>query len=94
MKTLFYALFSLGILICLSPLAAVLWSSFFAARHGCRLDEAGSYPCIVNGHDWGGTLGSAFISGWYLIVTLPMAGLFAAIMLGMFLFGRWRKRRR
>ena len=78
-----YAIASLGaIALCLTPVFAVLWSSWFAERHGCVLNEAGAHPCVVNGTDWGGTLGAAFVSGWFGLITLPLgAALLAALIL-------------
>ncbi|WP_417243083.1 hypothetical protein [Celeribacter sp.] len=85
MKKQLYVSLSLGILMCLSPVAAILWASNFAAKHGCRLDEASAYACMVNGQDWGGTLGAAFLSGWLLLITLPAAGLFVIILIAVVL---------
>ena len=52
----FVVLCLIGILICLTPVFGVVWSSWFAERHDCVLNEAGRHPCIVNGEDWGGRL--------------------------------------
>ena len=75
MKKALYALLTLGIALFLAPIPALIWVSWFAERHGCRVDEAGVYPCVVNGHDWGSTLGGVFMTGWLLILTLPLATL-------------------
>jgi hypothetical protein len=74
-----------GLVICLLPLVAILWSSWFAARHGCTLHEGFANPCIVNGRDWGEMLYSAFVSGWFMLLTLPVALglLLALIILGL-----------
>ncbi|SFJ19938.1 hypothetical protein [Celeribacter neptunius] len=93
MRRRWYALLSLGIALCLSPMVAVFWADGFAARHGCRLDEAGIYPCVVNGHDWGTTLGTAFLSGWLMLFTLPLAGLLSVVMLTLMLRARLRRRK-
>ena len=71
----FVVLCLIGILICLTPVFGVVWSSWFAERHDCVLNEAGRHPCIVNGEDWGGTIGGAFILGWLGLVTLPVGAL-------------------
>lgn len=81
------------ILICLLPLAGVLWSSWFASTHGCTLNEAGSHPCVVNGKDYGDTLAAAFVSGWFMLITLPVAAL-ASLLGAVTLFIAWLRRRR
>ncbi len=68
-----YWILPVVILICLIPVFLVYWSSWFAARHGCVLHEGWTNPCIVDGHDWGDTLSSAFVSGWFALATLPVA---------------------
>ena len=65
------------------PLAAVIWSSTFAARHGCVLNEAGAHPCVVDGVDHGQTLAAAFISGWFMLLTIP-AGLALLVLMIVF----------
>ena len=68
----FVAVCIVVLLVCLLPLIGVAWSSWFAERHDCVLNEAGGHPCIVDGEDWGGLIGSAFISGWLFLITLPL----------------------
>ena len=68
------------VLIGLLPVASMFWASDFAQRHGCDLNEGNIQPCIVNGEDWGETLYSAFVSGWFALLTLPVA---AAALLAM-----------
>lgn len=66
------------ILVCvvsLTPLFGVVWASWFADRHGCDLHEGFQTPCIVDGQDWGDTLYTAFVAGWLMLVTLPVAAL-------------------
>lgn len=95
MKRLAYLLLGIGIALCLLPIPLILWASRFAQNHGCRLDEAGIYPCVIGGTDWGSTLAAASFSGWLLILTLPLAGLLALALLALFaveMFLRWRRR--
>ncbi len=40
--------------------------------NGCRLDEAGTYPCVVAGVDVGGLLSFLFVLGWLMLVTIPV----------------------
>lgn len=68
----FVILCLLVIVICLLPVAGVVWSSWFADRHDCVLNEAARHPCIVAGEDWGGLIGAAFLLGWLGIVSLPI----------------------
>ena len=93
MKKALYAILSIAFVLCFTPLVAVTWASSFAARHGCRLDEAGRYPCIVNGEDWGGLIGAAFLSGWAMLITLPLAALFALALVLLIAFDLWRRHR-
>lgn len=95
MKRFAYITLGIGIALCLLPVAFLIWAGRFAERHGCRLDEAGVYPCIVDGTDWGSTLAAASFSGWALLLTLPLASLLALILLAIFavdMFLRWRRR--
>lgn len=71
------------LLASLAPLVAVIWASWFADRHGCTLHEGFANPCIVNGQDWGDTLYTAFVSGWFMLITLPVALLAAAGLAGI-----------
>ncbi len=94
MKRLVYIILAIGISLCVLPIFFIIWAGNFAQRHGCRLDEAGIYPCIVDGTDWGSTLAAASLLGWILILTLPIAGILSAVFLVIFavdLFLRWRR---
>ena len=72
-----YIAFIVMIGLCLLPLLGVWWSIDFADRHGCIVNEAASHPCIVNGRDWGDILATAFVGGWFMLVTLPAAAFLA-----------------
>ncbi len=78
--------------ICLLPVAGVIVSTTVAELAGCRLDEAGSYPCVVLGHDVGGLLSALFVSGWFALLTLPMAGLIVMVLGVLWLVRRTRRR--
>jgi hypothetical protein len=89
-----YAVLVLGIAICAAPLLSVIWAEAFARRHGCTLHEGFTNPCVVNGHDWGDTLYTAFVAGWLMLLTLPVG---AALLLVLIITGglhMWRRRRR
>ncbi|WP_407493223.1 hypothetical protein [Pseudooceanicola sp. MF1-13] len=81
------------IFVCLLPVFGVAWSSWFAERHGCTLNEAGAHPCVVNGKDYGDLLAGAFVSGWFMLLTLPVAAL-TSIVLVLTLIIRWVRNRR
>ena len=53
------------------PLLCVLVAGAIANHFGCRLDESGAHPCIVGGSDWGGTLITLAVAGWFMLVTIP-----------------------
>jgi hypothetical protein len=82
-RRLAYAALLLGLAICLAPAGGMIWASWFAARHGCTLHEGFQNPCVVDGTDWGGTLYTAFVGGWLMLVTLPAAALLMLILLVM-----------
>lgn len=73
MKTALYVLFGLGFVGGIAPVAAMIWASWFARRHGCDLNEGTAQPCIVNGIDWGDTLYACFVMGWFGMIGLPIA---------------------
>ncbi len=50
---------------------------------GCRVDEAGKYPCPIAGFDLGGLLHALTMMGWFVIPMLPF-------MLLTLLYGIWR----
>jgi hypothetical protein len=64
---------SLIVLIGFSPFISVCIAGAIADAHGCRLDEAAIYPCIIGGRDWGGLLGTMSLMGWAGLITIPGA---------------------
>jgi len=75
-----YVILTAVIAVCLYPAYLVLWSSNFAETHGCVLHEGFENPCIVDGVDYGPELYNAFVSGWFLLVSLPVAALCLLVM--------------
>jgi hypothetical protein len=67
----FRALMSVALLLCLSPLIAMAAAEFIAQIYGCKLDLAGAHPCMVGGSDWGETLLTLGMMGYFLFVTMP-----------------------
>ena len=76
-----YILLLAVIALCLLPVYSVWWSSSFAEKHGCTLHEGFVNPCIVDGIDRGPDLYTAFVSGWFMLATLPIAALCVLIIL-------------
>ena len=92
-RRILYAALVLGTLICFAPVGAVIWSSWFANRHGCTLHEGYVNPCVVNGTDYGETLYSAFVSGWFMLLTLPVGLILLGVLIALALLD-WLNRRK
>ncbi|WP_196260330.1 hypothetical protein [Pelagibacterium limicola] len=69
------------VLVPLLPVISVIIASIIAETNGCRLDEAGSYPCVVMGRDLGSLLAVMFVLGWFALATLPLGATGLAIWL-------------
>jgi hypothetical protein len=80
------------ILVCLLPLAAAFGSGWIAAAHGCVLHEGHANPCLIDGRDWGEALYAGFVSGWFMLVTLPLAALALVALIGLALTALARRR--
>jgi len=84
-KIAFYVCLAL-VLICALPIALALTAGTIAEAHGCRLDEAGVYPCVIDGRDYGTTLAAMGMVGWLMLLTVPIGavalagGVVAAIL--------------
>ena len=64
------------------PIGTVALGSGLAAMWGCTANESGTTPCPVGGWDAGPLLTDLFVSGWWMLVTLPLGGgLFLAWLL-------------
>ena len=57
------------------PFGAVALASALASAWSCTVSEAGSSPCLVGGRDAGPLLADLFVSGWWMLVTLPLGGI-------------------
>jgi hypothetical protein len=77
-------------LLTFGPLLGVLLASAVASANGCRLDEAGAYPCVVAGVDVGGLLSGLFVLGWLMLLTLPLGAVVGVV--GAVLW--WSRRKR
>lgn len=63
---------ALILLVMFAPVLSVLFASALAAAGGCTLNEAGTSSCVLFGADIGGLLNRLFVSGWYVLLTLPV----------------------
>jgi uncharacterized membrane protein len=63
------------IAVCAFPLLTLLSAVLFASAFGCLLDEGSIHPCIVLGVDFGGLLYPMAVGGWFVMFTIPLAGL-------------------
>lgn len=61
------------VLIGAAPFISVTIAGIIANTHDCRLDEAGAYPCVIAGHDYGNLLSTMSVAGWFGLITLPAA---------------------
>ncbi len=93
MKRLAYIILAFVVFAGFLPVFGVLWASWFADAHNCRLSEANPAPCIVNGTDWGGTLYTFAVGSWFALSTVPISLLAALAMAVMALAGWINKRR-
>jgi len=70
-------LFVVLLLLCMTPLLMVVIADYQATKYGCTLHEGHVNPCIGGDGetDIGPQLYSMFVSGWYMLITLPLAAL-------------------
>ncbi len=81
-------------LFALFPLISALTSISIADAAGCRVDEAGAYPCVIFGTDFGELLGFLFVLGWLGMATIPLGFLCFLVWTGFVIARVIRKRRR
>lgn len=62
------------VLFATAPLIGVVIASWLAEANGCMLNEGSLNPCIIFGMDWGSTLYTLFVLGWFMLATLPLGG--------------------
>ena len=66
-RFIFLALFVLFI-----PFFVLLTSLAITALFGCSVSEAGG-TCLILGADYGPVLSRLSVTGWYMLITLPIA---------------------
>jgi hypothetical protein len=69
---IFRILFAIAVFLCLIPVFLLTGVSLVANHYGCRVHEGFATPCIAGNTDIGGTLYAFGMSGWLLIVTIPV----------------------
>ena len=57
------------------PVVSLLLAVLFALAFGCPLDEGSVHPCVVLGLDFGDLLYIMAVGGWFVMFTIPLAGL-------------------
>ena len=62
-----------AILVGIAPVVAAIGASLVADAAGCTLHEGFTNPCIIAGSDRGELLYTLFVSGWFGLVSLPVA---------------------
>lgn len=78
----------------LLPLIGAIGASAIGSMADCRVDEAGSYPCIILGTDIGGALSLFFVMGWLMFATMPIAGVLFVVWLVVAAIHALRRRSR
>ena len=81
------------ILLCLVPMASAFLASAIAHYTGCTLNEADVHPCVVLGTDIGGALYTAFVAGWFMLLTFPLAILTSLAFIPLGIVALWRRHR-
>ena len=72
---LFRIIAALAILVLLVPIMLPLIAMLVAQSQGCRMNEGGSTPCVIFGHDFGDMFGFLAVLPWMSFFILPAAAL-------------------
>lgn len=81
----------IGLLLTLSPMLSVILSDWIASSHGCTLHEGFVNPCETAFGDLGPTLYRMFVSGWFMLFTMPIALAIVITWIVLELVGRSRR---
>lgn len=61
------------LLIGLLPVFSVAAAGLIADANDCTLHEGFVNPCVINGTDYGETLYTMGMMGWFMLATVPLA---------------------
>jgi hypothetical protein len=78
----------------LAPIGSVVIAGVIANAHDCRVDEGSVHPCVIGGKDYGETLYTLGVLGWFMLITLPAGALAGLLWLVVLILHRVRWRRR
>ena len=76
------------------PLLSMLLALLIASPFGCPLDEGSVHPCVIFGLDFGTLLYTMAVGGWFVMFTVPLAGLALIVWLTVLLVLLLIRRRR
>lgn len=78
-----------------APIGSVIACSAIANAYGCQVDEGSVHPCVIGGQDRGELLYTMFVSGWFMLLTIPVGALAFVVWLIVLILHRekWRARR-
>lgn len=76
-----------------APIASVVIAGAVANANGCHVDEGSVHPCVIGGHDYGETLYTLGVLGWFMLLTLPAGG-FAGLLWLVILIVHYSSRKR
>jgi hypothetical protein len=82
------------LLFAVLPVVSLLLAVLFASAFGCQLDEGSVHPCVVVGLDFGGLLYPMAVGGWFVMFTVPLAGLALIVWLIVLVVLLFIRRRR
>ena len=82
--------------VALAPVGCVVLAGTIGDINGCKVDEGSVHPCVIAGKDYGQSLYTLGVLGWFMLLTLP-----AGVVLGLFWLiillvhrVRWNRRQR
>lgn len=92
---IYWIVLFLIVVVALSPIGSIVVAGWIASSHGCTVDEGSAHPCVINGKDYGETLYTLGVLGWFMLITLPAGAVaFLAWLIVLLLHRRAWKRRK
>ncbi|TKC81463.1 hypothetical protein FAZ69_27980 [Trinickia terrae] len=88
----YFTALALILLFAVAPFIPVVIAGTVASANGCRLDEAGAYPCVIFGHDFGGLLAAMGVLGWAGLLTIPIGACLLCVWCAVLLFHLVRRK--